>query len=97
MAIFVLDDSHVPPVVGERVVVFPTQILLGPKIETSGFPLTITCSLGSEEHPRLVVKINLAVPLPNPVTIPELVTDAIEGFKLNQLPPVVGDKVVVVP
>lgn len=97
MAMFVFDETHVPPVAGVRLVVFPTQMDAGPLIEANGLPLIITCSLGSDEQPRLVVKTNLAVPLLNPVTIPALVTEAIEGLKLTQLPPVVGDNVVVLP
>lgn len=97
VAIFVLDDTQVPPAAGAKVVVFPTQMDAGPLMEAKGLPLIITCSLGSDEQPRLVVKTNLAVPLLSPVTIPALVTDAIDGLRLIQLPPVVGESVVVVP
>ena len=69
-----------------------------PEILTSGFVLTLTISLGGEVHPvDNSVYINRAVPVDTPVTIPELLTTATEGFVLDQIPPVAGDKVVVAP
>jgi hypothetical protein len=44
-----------------------------------------------------LVKVNVAVPADIPVTTPALVTEAINGLLLIQVPPVVGDKVIVLP
>src|SRR5690606_7105768 len=97
VAISVLDETQLPPAEGVSVVVVPTHMVLGPVILMAGFPLIIICSLGSEEQPRFVVNINLAVPFPKPVTIPPFVTEAIEGLMLIQLPPVTGVSAVVAP
>jgi hypothetical protein len=45
----------------------------------------------------LLVKVNVAVPAPTPVTSPSLFTDATEGLLLTHVPPLVGDNVVVPP
>ena len=47
--------AHVPPVVGDKVVVVPTHMLLGPVILTVGFALTVTTEVGFELHPLLFV------------------------------------------
>lgn len=89
---------QVPPVEGESVVVVPSQILLEPNMDTEGFKLTCTGAEGSET--QLVdpcVNVNVAEPEVTPVTIPSLVTVAIEGWELTQVPPVDGLNVVVVP
>ena len=44
-----------------------------------------------------LVKVNVAVPADNPVTTPAFVTEANDGLLLIQVPPVVGDKVIVLP
>jgi hypothetical protein len=43
------------------------------------------------------VNINVELPTDNPVTRPALLTEAISGLLLTQFPPLVGDKVVVLP
>jgi hypothetical protein len=87
---------HVPPVAGDKVVVLPTHMVGGLAV-TTGLAITVTTSVGSEEHPvDVCVQINVTVPGSNPVTTPALLTVAINGLLLAQVPPVVGDKVVVV-
>ena len=53
---------QVPPELGDRFVVFPIQIGLGPFTNVIGFPLTIIGLVGSELHPAMVVNTNLAEP-----------------------------------
>jgi hypothetical protein len=45
----------------------------------------------------LWIKVNVADPVLRPVTIPALVTLATEGLLLTHVPPVDGERVVVVP
>ena len=53
-------------------------------------------SVGSEaQFVVLLVKVKVAAPDDNPVTTPALVIDAIDGSLLDQLPPLVGESVVV--
>jgi hypothetical protein len=90
--------TQVPPVVGESVVVLPTQMLLRPVMLTIGAALTVTKPVGADTHPVTAsVKVKVAVPADTPVTRPALVTVATAGLLLTQVPPVVGDKVVVLP
>ena len=90
--------DHVPPVVGVRVVVEPTQILLPPEILTTGIALTVTGAVAADTQPVLVlVKVKVAVPAETPVTTPVLVTVATAGLLLVQVPPLVGESVVVAP
>lgn len=90
--------TQVPPVVGDKVVVMPTQIVLTPVIFTTGKALTETADVGMETHPvTVLVKVNVAVPAETPVTTPALVTVATAGSLLTQVPPVVGDREVVKP
>jgi hypothetical protein len=85
--------SQVPPLLGDRPVVAPTQILFGPLILTVGNAFTVIAAVGAETHPVLVlVKVKLAVPAETPVTTPAFVTVATEGSLLTQVPPLVGDK-----
>ena len=89
---------QVPPEVGDKVVVEPTQTLAEPVILTTGMALTVTGAVGAETHPVVVlVKVNVAVPADRAVTTPPLVTEAIAGLLLAQVPPLVGDSVVVAP
>ena len=89
---------QVPPEDGNSCVVLPTQIVDDPDIEISGLVLTLTISLGGDVHPvEISVNTNLAVPFDTPVTIPALLTTATDGFVLDHIPPVAGDKVVVAP
>lgn len=89
--------TQVPPDVGDKVVVALTQILLNPVMLTTGNGLTVTGSVGNDAQPLLLVNVKVAVPAPTPVTTPALVTVATAGLLLAQVPPVVGDKVVVAP
>ena len=64
-------------------------------IATVGLPRTVSADVALEIHPdEASVKINVAVPAEIPCTIPELLTEATEGFRLVQVPPTVGVKVV---
>ena len=90
--------TQVPPVVGDKVVVKPAQMVLAPVILTAGKAVTVTAEVGAEVHPLpLSVKVKVAEPAETPVTTPALVTVATAGALLVQVPPVVGDKAVVLP
>ena len=92
VAIDVLLLTHVPP--GIEVVV---EILLS--IQIGPAPTRLTTGLGlmvpdreSELQPvAVLLKINLTVPAAIPETKPALFTVAINGFELNQVPPVTGE------
>lgn len=87
---------QVPPVVGDKVVVVPTQIVFAPVIFTTGRALMVTTEVGKETQPVLeLVYIKVAVPAKTPVTTPELVTVATAGLLLAHVPPEFGDKEVV--
>jgi len=90
--------AQVPPVDGDRPVVKPTQIVLGPLIFTTGKGLTITGEVAADTQPVVVlVKVKVANPADMPVTNPALVTVATPGSLLSQVPPLVGDNTVVEP
>ena len=59
--------------------------------------LIVTAEVVLLHPPKVGVKVKVAVPEVNPVTKPVFVTDATEGLLLIQVPPVVGDKLVVLP
>ena len=83
-----------PPVVGDSVVVPPTQILEDPVTESTGFASTLITPVLKDEQPVvLLVKINDAFPLATPVTTPAFVIVATEGLLLTQVPPVEGTMV----
>ena len=59
---------------------------------------TVTAEVVLEQPFEELVNVNVTLPVVEPaVTTPAFVTDAIEGLLLTQVPPVVGDKVVVEP
>jgi hypothetical protein len=90
--------AQVPPVVGDRVVVVPGQILLEPVTLTVGNATMVTVEVVAEQFGAvLLVNVKVAVPAETPVTTPASVTVATAGLLLDQVPPVFGDKVVVVP
>ena len=62
---------------------------------TSGVGLTVTAEVVLAHPVDVCVKVNVAVPPDTPVTTPAFVTEATPGLSLTQVPPVVGDKVVV--
>jgi hypothetical protein len=83
---------HVPPVVGDTVVVKSTHIVDGPVNATGELMLTVTGGVGNEAQPVVLdININVAVPGATAVTNPVLSTVATEGLVLDQVPPVVGD------
>ena len=85
---------HVPPVVGDKVIVEPIQTC-EPAV-TTGLAFIVT-ELVVALHPVVVlVKVNAAVPAVTPVTTPALVTVAF-ALLLVHVPPVVGVKVIVEP
>lgn len=90
--------THVPPVLGDNVVVEPTQILSGPLTETIGFGLTVIGVVGSELHAVVLdVNINVALPSVMAVTTPVLLIVATDGLLLDHVPPVIGFSWVVSP
>jgi hypothetical protein len=95
VAILILFEVQVPPEVGDKVVLVPIQIEEGTVIVGSAF--TVILFVGFEEQPEVLVKVKVAVPDATPVTMPALVTVAIDVLLLVQVPPVEGSKVVVDP
>ncbi len=90
--------TQVPPVVGDKVVVDPTQIFVAPVIPTTGAALTVTATVVAEQlGVVLPVKVNVADPADTPVTTPALFTVATAGLLLTQVPPEPGVTVVVDP
>ena len=89
--------THVPPVVGDKVVVAPMQIELLPVMLTAGKALTVTVPVVLLQLVVDEVNVKVALPAVKPVTIPPALTDATAGLLLTQVPPVVGEKVVVAP
>ncbi len=83
---------HVPPVVGDNVVVEPSQMVEGPVIAAVGGLSTVTFEVASDIQPVLeFVNVKLAVPVFSPVTLPALFTEATEALLLTQVPPEVGE------
>lgn len=88
--------THVPPDVGDKVVVDPRQMMLEPVKLTSGLSLIVTGKVGSEgQLVPLTVNWNEAVPALIPVTKPVLDTVAVDTSLVDQVPPEDGDNVVV--
>lgn len=89
---------HAPPEVGDKVVVFPIQIVFDPVIDVVGLEITLMLAVGSDIQEEFVSKnVKLAEPRLTPVTIPELDTVATDGLLLVHVPPLVGDNVVMLP
>jgi hypothetical protein len=75
--------------------VFPTHTDAG--ADTAGFAFTVK-EVVVLLHPVVVsVNVNVTMPAAKPVTTPVLSTVAIAGLLLTHVPPVVGDKVPVLP
>jgi hypothetical protein len=88
--------AHTPPTVGASVVLFPIQICGGPETVAKGLTYTFILTDVSEAQPvEVSVKINLADPGDTALTIPELSMDATDGWVLDQVPPALGKKLVV--
>lgn len=89
---------QVPPVVGDNVVVLPIQMLLEPVTLTTGIACMVTAPVGNDIHPVVpCVKVKVAEPAETPVTTPVLDTVATAGLLLAQVPPLLGESVVVWP
>jgi hypothetical protein len=89
---------QVPPEVGDKVVVLFIHIAVGPVTLTTGLPLTVTADVANDIQPvAVLVNVKVADPALTPVTMPAFVTEAMDELLLDQVPPVLGDKVVVVP
>jgi len=73
------------------------QILFVGEFVTIGVPLIVTAVVVLLQFVVLLVKVNVALPGLTPVMIPASVTVAIASLLLTQVPPVVGDKVAVLP
>ncbi len=86
---------QVPPVVGDNVAVLPTQTVDG--AVTVGNAFTVTADVVAGQPVDVCVKVKVAVPAATAVTTPALVTVAMALLLLTQVPPVVGDNVVVKP
>lgn len=98
VAIEALLLTQVPPVVGVNIVVKPTHTELAPLILIDGLATMVIALVGLDVHAvDVCVKVNVTVPALTPVTTPALVTVAIEALLLNQVPPLVGESVVVAP
>jgi len=98
VATAILSLAQVPPVVGDSWVTSPIQIPVGPVTATVGVGFTVTAAVGSDGHSDAeLVNIKVAVPGETPVTTPPLFTEAIPASDDDQVPPVVGSRVVVVP
>lgn len=95
VALPVLLDVQVPPDVGDNVAVEPTQIELG--AVTVGKLFIVTLEVVRLHPVDVGVKINVTVPAETGVITPAFVTVATAVFVLDQVPPVVGDKVPVDP
>jgi hypothetical protein len=87
---------HVPPEVGDKEEVDPSQMVVDPVIETVGGFVTDKFSVGSlEQLFAVLVNVKLAVPVLTPVTTPALVTVAMATSELVHVPPVDGESWVV--
>ena len=86
---------QVPPVVGESVVVEPSQMVVGPVIAAVGGLSTVMLLVALEEQPvEELVNEKLAVPVFTPVTLPALFTVATVVMLLTHVPPEVGESCV---
>jgi hypothetical protein len=86
---------HVPPVVGDNVIVLPTQTAAGAATTGRGFTVTAVVVLLQPVDVR--VYVNVTVPSDTPVTTPAFVTVATAGLLLTQVPSVEGVKLIVLP
>jgi hypothetical protein len=95
-----LVTDHVPPEVASvKSAISFTQIdVVLPLIAaTTGNAFTVTEEVVLLHPVDVSVKVKVAIPAETPVTSPALVTVAIALLLLNQVPPVDGDKLMVLP
>lgn len=98
VAILGLLLDHTPPDDGKTCVVPLIQMDVGPLMVAIGVVLTVTGVDANEVQPVVaLVKVKVAAPVATPVTVPLLVTVAILGLLLIQVPPLDGLNDVVVP
>ena len=95
VAIATLLLVQVPPDVGDKVAVLPTQTDAG--AVTTGKAFTVTEEVVLLQLVVPSVKVKVTLPAPTPVITPALVTVATEVLLLVQVPPEVGDNVAVPP
>lgn len=90
--------TQVPSVFGDNVVDAPTQIVLAPVILTAGVGFTVTAAVGKDTQPvAVLVKVKVAVPAETAVMTPSLAIVATAGSLLAQVPPMVGEALVISP
>ena len=87
--------THVPPETGDKVIVLPTHT--EEAVLTTGNALTITVEVELLQPVAVSVNVNVTLPAATPVTTPPFVTVAFKSSLLTHVPPVVGDKVIVLP
>jgi hypothetical protein len=92
-----LELIQVPPVVGVKLAVAPIQTVAGDGTVIIGNALTVIEAVVLLQVVVVFVNVKVEVPANNPVTTPALVTEAIVGLLLIQVPPDVGDNVMVLP
>jgi hypothetical protein len=95
VAIALLLLIHVPPVVGDKVAVAPTQMDAG--AVTTGSAYTVTDVVVLLQLVLASVKVKVTLPEAIPVMTPALVTVAIALLLLVHVPPVIGDRVAFAP
>jgi len=90
--------TQVPSVSGDNVVELPTHIVLAPVMLTAGVGLTVTALVGTETQPvAVLVNVKVAEPAETAVITPSLAMVATAGSLLAQVPPMVGDALVISP
>jgi hypothetical protein len=92
-----LELIQVPLVVGVKLVAAPIQTVAGDGTVIIGNALTVIEAVVLLQVVVVFVNVKVEVPANNPVTTPALVTEAIVGLLLIQVPPDVGDNVMVLP
>ena len=95
VAIEVLLLVHVPPVVGDNVMVEPAHIEVAGAV-TTGRELTVTAEVVELQPVVLLVNVKVTDPAATPVTVLPL-TVAFVGSLLTHVPPVAGVNVIVLP
>ncbi len=88
--------TQVPPDIGDKVIVLPIH-KLADGVLTTGNAFIVTADVVLLQVVAVLVKVNVTLPDAIPATTPALVTVALVGSLLTQVPPEVGDKVSVLP